>query len=131
MSMRRPRTATRRLCSPLSPITALLLDSCWKPDPNLVGAGYTALHAAALRGDLATVKALLAIGANPNLPLAKGTPVRRFGSQYTLPSSLLGATPLFIAAAYLEVDIVRELLAAKADHTIAIANGTTPFLVAA
>jgi ankyrin repeat protein len=110
-------------------VARLLLEA--GADPNVAGAGYTALHAAALRGDLATVKALLAKGANPNLQLTKGTPVRRFGSQYTLPSSLLGATPLFIAAAYLEIDIVRELLAAKADHTIAIANGTTPFLVAA
>ena len=54
-------------------------------DPNAAGAGYTALHAAALRGDVETVKALLAKGANPNARLTKGSPVRRFGSQWALP----------------------------------------------
>ena len=53
-------------------------------DPNAAGAGYTALHAAALRGDAALVKALLAKGANPNATLTKGSPVRRFGSQWAL-----------------------------------------------
>src|SRR5262249_17854297 len=35
-------------------------------DPNADGSGYTALHAAVLRGDLGLVKALLARGADPN-----------------------------------------------------------------
>ena len=35
-------------------------------NPNLAGSGYTALHAAVLRGDLTLVKALLAHGANPS-----------------------------------------------------------------
>jgi ankyrin repeat protein len=100
-------------------------------DPNAAGAGYTALHAAALRGDIGAVQALLAKKANPNARLTKGSPVRRFGSQWALPGTLTGATPLFVAAMYLEVDIVRVLLAAGADHSLAISNGTTPLLVAA
>ncbi len=52
--------------------------------PECGRAGYTALHAAALRGDLATVKALLARGASPHAMLTKGSPVRRFGSQWAL-----------------------------------------------
>jgi uncharacterized protein len=99
-------------------------------DPNAAGAGYTALHAAALRGDLETTKALLAKGANPNAPLTKGTPVRRFGSQFTLPGTWAGAGPLFVAATYLEVEIVRALLAAGANPSLGLPNGTTPFLVA-
>ena len=35
-------------------------------DPNAAGAGYTALQAAVLRGNLELVKALLAKGADPN-----------------------------------------------------------------
>jgi ankyrin repeat protein len=100
-------------------------------DPNANGAGYTALHAAVLRSDHSTVKALLARGANPNARLTKGSPVRRFGSQWALPSTLAGATPLLVAAAYLETDIMRALLAAGADHTLGLSNGTTPLLAAA
>lgn len=98
---------------------------------DAAGAGYSALHAAALRGDLATVNALLAKGANPNVQLTKGSPVRRFGSQWALPTPMTGATPLFVAATYLEVEIVRVLLAAGADHALALTSGTTPLLAAA
>jgi ankyrin repeat protein len=100
-------------------------------DPNASGAGYSALHAAALRGDLATVKALLAKGANPDPRLTKGSPVRRFGSQWALPTPFTGATPLFVAATYVEVDIVRALLAAGAQPSIALPTGLTPLLAAA
>jgi ankyrin repeat protein len=100
-------------------------------NPDAAGAGYTALHAATLRGDLTTVKALLAKGASPDLQITKGSPVRRFGSQYTLPSTLIGATPLFVAATYLEVDIAHALLAAGANPRLELPNGTTPLLAAA
>ena len=100
-------------------------------DTNAAGAGYTALHAAALRGDLATVKALLAKGADPDALLTKGSPVRRFGSQWALPTPFTGATPLFVAVAYLEVEIMRTLLAAGAKPSTALANGMTPLLAAA
>jgi ankyrin repeat protein len=100
-------------------------------DPNRADAGYTTLHAAALRGDLATVQALLAKGADSDARITKGSPVRRFGSQWALPTPLTGATPLVVAAAYLEIDIMRALVAAKANVTLALANGTTPLLAAA
>jgi len=101
-------------------------------NPNLAGGGYSALHVGVLRGDVATVKALLAKGANPNVPITKGSPVRRFGSQWALPSPMIGATPIMVAATYLEIDILHALLAAGADHTLALAaSGTTPFLAAA
>lgn len=100
-------------------------------DPNAAGIGYTALHAAALRGDLQTVQALLAKGANPNLPLTRGTPVRRFGSQWVLPGTIAGATPLLVAASYLEKEIVRALLAGGANPALGPPNGTTPLLAAA
>jgi ankyrin repeat protein len=100
-------------------------------DVNDTGAGYSALHAAALRGDLATTRALLAKGARVDAELTRGSPVRRFGSQWALPSTMKGATPLAVAATYLEVDIIRTLLAAGANHTIALSTGTTPLLAAA
>lgn len=99
-------------------------------DANAAGAGYTALHAAAMRGDLATTSALLAKGANPNAPLTQGSPVRRFASQWALPRTFLGATPLFVAAAYREAAVVRALVAAGAKPDLAIASGLTPLLVA-
>jgi ankyrin repeat protein len=84
-----------------------------------------------LRGDAATVRALLAAGADPNARLTNGSPVRRFGSQWALPRTLLGATPLLVAAAYLEVDLMRLLLAGGADPRTGLHDGTTPLLAAA
>jgi len=110
-------------------VARMLIDA--GADPNAAGAGYTALHAAALRGDLATVTALLAKGASPDALLTKGSPVRRFGSQWALPTPFTGATPLFVAASYLEVEIMRALLAAGAKPGVALPNGLTPLLAAA
>src|SRR5205085_9359923 len=56
-------------------VAALLLEH--GADPNAFGSGYTALHAAVLRSDLDLVKALLARGAQPDVRMTKGTPVRR------------------------------------------------------
>ena len=110
-------------------VSRVLIDA--GADLNAAGAGYAPLHAAVLRSDVATVRALIAKGADLNVQLTKGSPVRRFGSQWALPSTLRGATPLLIAAAYLETDIMRELLAAGARHDIGLEGGLTPFLVAA
>ena len=100
-------------------------------NPDAFGGGYTALHAAALRGNLRTVNLLLAHGADPNLPLFKGSRVNRFGIQWALSDGLIGATPALVAAAYLEVEIVQALLDSGADVTRALPDGTTPLLAAA
>ena len=100
-------------------------------DPNAAGAGYSALHAAVLRSDVETVKALLAKGANPDARMTKGSPVRRFGSQWALVNNLTGATPLFIAALYNEVELMRVLLAAGASPSLPLDNGMPPLLIAA
>ncbi|OFW47197.1 MAG: hypothetical protein A3J29_07795 [Acidobacteria bacterium RIFCSPLOWO2_12_FULL_67_14b] len=100
-------------------------------DPNAAGAGYTALHAAGLRGDVALVKALLQTGASPHATLTKGSPVRRFGSQWALSSPFQGATPLVVAAAYLEVEVMRALLDGGAQADVRLPNGVSALHIAA
>lgn len=99
-------------------------------DANANGAGYTALHAAALRADLETTEALLAHGADPNARLTQGSPVRRFASQWALPRPFLGASPLVVAAAYREAAVVKALLAGGAAVDAPIGTGLTALLVA-
>jgi len=99
-------------------------------DVHADAAGYTALHAATLRGDLATVRALLARGASPNPRLTRGSPVRRFGSQWAFTTPMTGGTPLLVAATYLDVEILGALLSAGADPDVPLGDGTTPLLAA-
>ena len=105
----RSRTASARWCSrptaATDSVAALLLEH--GADPNALGSGYTALHAAILRSDLDLVKALLARGANPNLRITKGTPMRRDTTDWNLPATLIGSTPYLLAARFLEPDIMR------------------------
>jgi ankyrin repeat protein len=111
------------------PVARVLIDR--GADPNAAGAGYAALHAAVLRGDADTVRALLAKGANPDIQITRGSPVRRFGSQWALPTPLVGATPLFVATLYLELDLMRILLAHGASPSVALPNGMRPLAIAA
>jgi ankyrin repeat protein len=99
-------------------------------DPNAAGAGYTALHAAILRGDRPAVDALLARGANPTLPIAKGTPVRRASRDWSLNSSWVGGTPFWLAARFVDVPMMKSLASSGADAKTGIADGTTPLIAA-
>lgn len=110
-------------------VGAVLLDK--GADPNAAAIGYTALHTAVLRSDLELVKALLAHGANPNALITKGTPIKRDSQDLTLPATLIGATPYFLAAKFLEVKMMPILVAAGADPRLALPDGTTPLMVAA
>ena len=101
-------------------------------DPNHAGSGYTALHAAVMTGDVELVKVLLAKGADPNVPIWQATPVTRNGQVLMLAGYLLGATPLCLAAKYVDVDIMRVLAAADGvDTAVALDNGWTPLMLAA
>ena len=100
-------------------------------DPNASEAGYTALHAAVLRSGARLVNALLAHGADPNLRMTKGTPVRRNSEDFELPATLVGATPYFLAAKFLEPAIMRALASAGADTTLSMTSGDTPLMAAA
>ena len=99
-------------------------------DPNAMGCGYTAMHAAVLRSDLDLVKALLAHGADPNMKMTKGTPMRRDTTDYNLPAPLIGSTPYLLAARFLEPEIMRTLVAGGADPKITMPNGATPLMLA-
>jgi ankyrin len=97
---------------------------------NAAEAGYTALHAAILLGELPVVRALLAKGADPNAKLAKGTPSRYYSKDYAFNENLVGATPIWLAARFGEPEMMRALAAAGADLRFAMADGTTPLMTA-
>ena len=97
---------------------------------NAAGAGYTALHAALLRGDSDLVKALLAHGADPNIPLVKGTPVRRSSVDWALNFSWVGGSPIWLAAKFGDPEMMRALAAAGGNATTALKDGTTPLMAA-
>ena len=86
-------------------------------DVNDAGAGYNALHAAVLRGDLHVVKAVLARGIDPNARLEKGTPLRRTSQDWHFDPALESATPFWLAAYYREPEIMRALVDAGAEPT--------------
>lgn len=100
-------------------------------NPNDMGIGYTALHAAILRSDLKLVKTLLAYGANPNLRMTRGTPVRRNSTDYFLLAPLIGATSYLLAAKFLEPEIMQVLLAGGADPKMTMPDGATALMLAA
>jgi ankyrin repeat protein len=108
---------------------ALLLEKGANPDA--ADAGYTALHAAVLRSDLALVKALLAHKASPDVRTTKGTPVRRDTTDYNLPATVIGSTPYLLAARFLEPDIMRALAAGGADTKVTMKDGNTALMLAA
>ncbi len=124
-------------------LAALLLRA--GADPNAAPLGYTAVHAAVLRGTLrdrgvvnddagagaALVRALLAHGANPDARLVKGTPVRRWSHDFAFMDRWVGATPFWLAAHFLETELMQVLAAAGADPRAPSRAGTTPLMAAA
>src|SRR6266851_230309 len=110
-------------------VAALLLDH--GADPNAFGSGYAALHAAILRSDLNLVKALLARGADPNVRMTKGTPMRRDTTDWNLPATLIGSTPYLLAARFLEPEIMPVLVAGGADPGLTMPNGADAVMLAA
>ena len=97
---------------------------------NVADAGYTALHAAILRGDLPLVRVLVARGADPNVVLAKGTPSRYYSKDYAFNENLVGASPLWLAARFGEPEMMRALVAGGADPRWTMKDGTTTLMSA-
>jgi ankyrin repeat protein len=129
-------------------------------DANGAGAGFTALHAAVPKDMRRVVAALLAHRADPNArlrtaPASLFGPSRGAGSEVITEvqaakpgagaapprnrgdramgaaGSLVGATPFWLAAKTVNVEIMRMLVEKGADATLTNAEGTTPLMVAA
>jgi ankyrin repeat protein len=94
-------------------VAAFLLEK--GADPNAALAGYTALHAAILYKNEKLVGALLAHGANPNIPVLKSTPTRRDSIDFYLNPGFVGATPFWLAARFRTPKIMRLLAEHGAD----------------
>jgi ankyrin repeat protein len=84
-------------------------------DPNAAEGGYTALHAAILRGNRKAVAALLARRADPNAKLRVATPVRRSSQDFYFHPAYVGATPFWLAARFCQPDVMRLLAKHGAD----------------
>jgi uncharacterized protein len=84
-------------------------------DPNAAEAGFTALHEAIMWRDDKMVATLLDHGADANAPLKTWTPTRRSSEDRHFEPSLVGATPFWMAARYLEPTVMRMLVDHGAD----------------
>jgi uncharacterized protein len=84
-------------------------------DANSSAAGFTALHEAIMRRDERMASALLARGADPNVPLRTWTPTRRQSTDFNFAPELVGATPFWLAARFAEPGLMRLLVKYGAD----------------
>jgi len=119
-----------------SDIVEALLDK--GADPNYKDANsFTALHSAVRDSDyggeraqreaaVATVKALLKHGADPNARLHQEKPTVRATNELEFE----GATPIVLAAEFNNIDAIKLLVEAGGDPTIPTAKGTTALIMA-
>lgn len=87
-------------------------------NPNAAAAGFGALHAAIMRRDTRMAAALLARGADANAPLTAWTPTRRSSRDHHFAPELVGATPFWLAARFIQPEMMRLLLKHGADAAV-------------
>lgn len=105
-------------------------------DVNAADAGFTALHAAALTGQIEVARALRARGADPNarleMPLRmQATFVPYNPDLQTGRLAQVGATPFMLAAKAVNPEMMRLLVANGADPRRMADSGTTAMMLAA
>ncbi|MEO2196960.1 MAG: ankyrin repeat domain-containing protein, partial [bacterium] len=88
-------------------------------------AGYTALHAAVLRSQVALMASLIDHGAEIDALVERGTPGRRFSGDFSLRHQYVGANAVWLAARYGEPEILHQLIDAGADPFNVPGNGMT------
>ena len=96
-------------------LVEFLLDKGASPNAP---ADFTALHCAIMRRDEPTVTALLNHGADPNTPIKNWTPTRRSSHDYNFGPELVGATPFWLAARFLQPNVMRLLVKHGADPKV-------------
>ena len=84
-------------------------------NPNADGAGFSALHAAIMRRDQKMAAALLARGADANARVKAWTPTRRSSKDFNFSPELVGSTPFWLAARFMQPDVMRLLVKHGAD----------------
>jgi ankyrin repeat protein len=104
-------------------------------NPNLAEAGFTALHAAAITGQLTVAKALIARGADKNagvtMPLRLSATFIPYNPELVSGRlSQVGATPFMLAAKAVDTAMMRFLVEAGADPLRKADDGTTALILA-
>ena len=99
--------------SGFSDLTLFLLDK--GADPNAIPNGFSALDEAIMRRDERVIEALLDHGADANATLKTWTPTRRSSDDFNFEPQIVGASPLWLAARFDEVDAMRALMKHGAD----------------
>lgn len=101
--------------SGFTPLVEFLLDKGANPN---AAADFTALHEAIMRRDERMVTALLNHGADPNTSIKNWTPTRRSSKDYNFGPELVGATPFWLAARFLQPNVMRLLVKHGADPKV-------------
>jgi ankyrin repeat protein len=95
-------------------LVEFLLDKGANPNAP---ADFTALHEAIMWRDERMVTALLKHGADPNIPVKNWTPTRRASKDRNFGPEHVGATPFWLAARFVQPNVMRLLLQHGADPT--------------